>query len=377
MTESLVPFSLRLDETKIESLKQKARVISAEMQADISYTDLIRNAIDDISIPFNVISIQKRPDFARFMEKESECWTETEKKEFLRTPTGLRIKESLNNTDDWKDILQIGQDMYKYWMDNYCIARKILAIDSDADDRPCYERPLSSIGAVVSMRGAVADIINEGREVPVPIFEIASNPTIEYKKVSPSSVFQALSMGIKCIQKELDINIVNALEGLLTFDKENIIDRNDENSPYVGDFKSAIKKLMSNGISPKYILMNPSIYVECQTFGKEFLGINDMSKAIETREYGSIHDARILLSSSCPASQIFVLAKPETVGILVDKSGLKIEKEISRKKLREEFVLYVSTGIYISNNWAISMIQLKGENGPMIVMGRKAMQSKL
>jgi len=64
------------------------------------------------------------------------------------------------------------------------VGRKLLLVDELPQGALArYERDVAAIAHVISRRGAVPDQIQEGEEILVPTFEIATNPTVRLSEI--------------------------------------------------------------------------------------------------------------------------------------------------------------------------------------------------
>lgn len=360
MATQTEPVSLRLEKKLIDQLKKRARKESYSRDIDVNYVDLIREAAYGIlerkSSEAIKITCEADPDM-EYMRANLEFWTTKQIEEFKATPKGVMIMDCIESGDYTKYIALFRRSVNK-WLTNKSIACKVLVHDAkpaNSDELWKVFRDVASVAHVIARRGALPDTITEGDEFIVPKFEVCSFPTIREADLKPHNLISMMSGAARAIQKEIDTNVINALEATALHRKNQII-----HTPTLTktDFTKAIAEITQHRDIPNYIVVHPKIYVEMRSFNDFIVG-PPLKTALENEDYGTLYGIPILMSERAPVNKILITAKPGALGVFFSYPQMNVRHEPDRKRLREGFVVNHTLGIVVVSDYLVSMIEIE------------------
>lgn len=356
-TTEATPITMRLDERVIEQLKLKARRLSFETNKDVSYVDLIREAL---GLAYGIKADDTFTDLADFCIRDDAntrgFWTQEKIEEFEASLTGQMIAQCIKD-DDYAPYVKLYKEKLKDWLHTRSLAWKLLEkTQGIKGQNHCQiDRDLASVAFVVSRRGAVPDCIMEGEQIAIPNFEICAHPTIRMSTIRPHLMFDVMVKPILAIQRELDSNVNNLLRASAETRADQVI---ESQSPNLYDIFQAFKHLAKHDLIPDRIIMHTDDYVMMRAFCS--FSAPPLKEALEKRQYGSIEGVEIAISTRCEPGTIFVTPKPNTLGVLYVPSEPTVRHYSDSGKQREAFVPTLLCGLGISNDWGIAMIAPPG-----------------
>lgn len=93
-------------------------------------------------------------------------------------------------------------------------------------------------------------------------------------------------------------------------------------------------------------------------FGKEFFDEATQREIITTGLYGRFFTADIHVSSRMPTDVVLVVASPDTVGVFPIRQDITVLPADDPIKLRLGWVIYEEVGVFIANDYSVSLIQV-------------------
>lgn len=355
------PVSLRLEKKLIDQLKKRARKESYSRDIDVNYVDLIREAAYGIleRKPTELVEIacEADPDM-EYMRANLEFWTTKQIEEFKASPKGMMIMDCIN-TGDYTKFIALFRRAINKWFINKSIACKALVHEprsAGSDEIWTVFRDLGSIAHVVARRGAIPEAISEGEEICTPKFEVCAYPSVREVELKPHNLISMIAGTSRAIQKEIDTNVINALEATAEHRQDQIVYTNYL-SP--SNFTDAIANITQHRDIPNCIIVHPKVYVQMKSFG--IVVGPPLKAALENEDYGTMHGIPIVMSERASANKILITAKPGALGVLFSYPQINVRHEPDRKKLREGFVVNHTIGIVIVSDYLVSMIEIEDE----------------
>lgn len=360
--DNSVPISLRLKDGVITELKRVARKASYERDSDVSYVDLIREAIyslyniSEASLPE---SNDKIEDFFSVLRTDRGFWTNSEIEEFERSKIGKSIKDAIDS-HDYVDFTNIFAKTVSRWVRENSIGQQILRWEKNHKFSPhnpyIIGRDVASIAHVVARRGAVPDQIVEGESIIVPSFEIAGLPSIRYPEMKANILLSMISMIGLAIQKELDTNVLKALSSAADQRKDQVIDTSNAGCISPQHFLKAFQHIAQHNVAPSSIIMHVNDYIGLKSFGSEFLNAPPLPLAIQRKDWGDIMGVKIRVSERMEPGTILVTGTPSLIGSVIREDKVSVRHIEDAKKLRHEWVVSTEVGIVIIADYLISKI---------------------
>ena len=352
-----VPITMRVSTKVIDTLKEIARQKSYETSEDISYVDLIREAIFGSFELAEDCKNDEEENTEKLIVDDSprDFWTPSEIERFNQSDIGKMISKCVES-NQYDDFVTLWKEQLDLWIKHRCIGNKILLPEKKIPGR-IYEftRDAASVAFIIPRRGAIPDSVVEGETCLIPPFQVGSYPTFRTNERSPHMLFSSMCASIKSIQKEIDSNVIKAF--LVCSDCRNQTVKGIRLEPQM--FLTAIQNVAQHGVAPAFITMSAQDYCEVHcVFGKDFLKAPNLKVALETKKYGTIWGIPIVVSERISKGSIIVSAAAKSVGVLVEMSPSTITFTDEPKRCRIGFVQTVEIGIAVSNDWAISVIEV-------------------
>jgi hypothetical protein len=347
-----IPISMRLEENIIEGLKEKARTLSFEQNKDISYTDLIKEAVmknifqksEEQNIPGNIFKQQ-------FLKKITKKWLDEEHPERLDELFRL----SLMSRNFFIEVDQYVETFF----DTYAISRRLLVMDKVPLNILHPEYSIGEIrGNVVSRRGAVPEShigylsnpseLGKKRSVTIPTFEIAVNPTFKWSLFLDKdyeTINEIINKSFCAIFEEEEANAINCFIASAESDKTKI----KVESISVENIERAknILPYAENSVMHPYTflkLKNNEDFQKCQdTYFVDLFPIT-LKKTVKA---GMLFGTNISLSNTCPKNVIVFTKDKLSNGILAVKRNPLMISSREDKKLKMGFIGFEEIGIMV------------------------------
>jgi hypothetical protein len=221
---------------------------------------------------------------------------------------------------------------------------------------PRYERDVRSTARVISRRGAVPDEIQEGEEVLVPTFEIATNPTIRLSEIKARRFYIVDRAQIKAkeaIQKEEDSNIFTAL--LAAVNAAHTVTATG-GALTLTALNQAFATIEAHDLTVAKIVMHAQRYADVRNFGKTVYDEATQREVLTSGLFGHLWTADIHVSSRMPTTTVLLLAPADYVGAFPIRQDITVLPADDPKKLRLGWVIYEEIGIVVINDYACAKI---------------------
>ena len=266
------------------------------------------------------------------------------------------IAQALDTPEGRVALAQAMVEPIRRALEYQAVGRKLLMVDELPQGAYArYEKDVRSTANVISRRGAVPDNIQEGEEVLVPTFEIATNPTIRLSEVKARRFYIVDRAQIKAkeaIQKEEDRNIFNAV--IAAAAGNTVVSTGGALS--LNALNQAFALIEQHDLTVGKIVMHALRYADVRNFGKTVYDEATQKEVLTTGLFGHLFTADIHVSSKVPTTTVFLLAPAEYVGAFPIRQDITVLPADDPKKLRLGWVIYEEVGIVIINDYATARV---------------------
>lgn len=280
---------------------------------------------------------------------------------FTKTNADLEKMEAIAQaleTDEGRVALaQAMVEPIRRALEYMAVGRKLLMLDELPQGALArYERDVRAVAWVIARRGAVPDQIQEGEEVLVPTFEIATNPQVRLSEIKARRFYIVDRAQIKAkeaIQKEEDTNIFNAL--LAAVDGAHTVLATG-GALTLSALNQAFATVESHDLTVAKIVMHAQRYADVRNWGKTVYDEATQREVLTSGLFGHIWTADIHVSSRMPTNTVLVLAPADYVGAFPVRQDITVLPADDPKKLRLGWVIYEEIGIVVINNYACAKV---------------------
>jgi hypothetical protein len=269
------------------------------------------------------------------------------------------IAQALNTEEGRTALAQAMVEPIRRALEYQAVGRKLLMVDELPQGAlPRYERDVRSLAFVISRRGAVPDEIQEGEEVLVPTFEIATNPTIRMSEIKARRFYIVDRAQIKAkeaIQKEEDTNIFNAL--LAAVNAAHTVTATG-GALTLTALNQAFATIEQHDLTVAKIVMHAQRYADVRNFGKTVYDEATQREVLTSGLFGHLWTADIHVSSRMPTATVLLLAPADYVGAFPIRQDITVLPADDPKKLRLGWVIYEEIGIVVINDYAVAKVSV-------------------
>ena len=267
------------------------------------------------------------------------------------------IAQALETEEGRVALAQAMVEPIRRALEYQAVGRKLLLVDELPQGALArYERDVRSTAFVISRRGAVPDGIQEGEEILVPTFEIATNPTIRLSEIKARRFYIVDRAQIKAkeaIQKEEDSNIFNAL--LAAVNLAHTVTATG-GALTLTALNQAFATIESHDLTVAKIIMHAQRYADVRNFGKTVYDEATQREVLTSGLFGHLWTADIHVSSRMPTGTVLLLAPADYVGAFPIRQDITVLPADDPKKLRLGWIVYEEVGICVINDYAVAKI---------------------
>ena len=269
------------------------------------------------------------------------------------------IAQALETDEGRVALAQAMVEPIRRALEYQAVGRKLLMVDELPQGALArYERDVRSVARVISRRGAVPDEIQEGEEVLVPTFEIATNPQVRLSEIKARRFYIVDRAQIKAkeaIQKEEDTNIFNAL--LATVNAAHTVTATG-GALTLTALNQAFATIEAHDLTVAKIVMHAQRYADVRNFGKTVYDEATQREVLTSGLFGHLWTADIHVSSRMPTTTVLLLAPADYVGAFPIRQDITVLPADDPKKLRLGWVIYEEIGIVIINDYAVARVNV-------------------
>lgn len=267
------------------------------------------------------------------------------------------IAQALDTDEGRVALAQAMVEPIRRALEYQAVGRKLLMVDELPQGALArYERDVRSVAHVISRRGAVPDEIQEGEEVLVPTFEIATNPQVRLAEIKARRFYIVDRAQIKAkeaIQKEEDTNIFNAL--LASVNAAHTVTATG-GALTVTALNQAFATIEQHDLTVAKILMHAQRYADVRNFGKTVYDEATQREVLTSGLFGHLWTADIHVSSRMPTNTVLLTAPADYVGAFPIRQDITVLPADDPKKLRLGWVIYEEVGIVVINDYSVAKI---------------------
>lgn len=271
----------------------------------------------------------------------------------------LLIAQALETDEGRVALAQAMVEPIRRALEYQAVGRKLLMVDELPQGALArYERDVRSTAHVISRRGGVPDEIQEGEEVLVPTFEIATNPQIRLSEIKARRFYIVDRAQIKAkeaIQKEEDTNIFTAL--LASVNAAHTVTATG-GALTLTALNQAFATIEAHDLTVAKIVMHAQRYADVRNFGKTVYDEATQREVLTSGLFGHLWTADIHVSSRMPTTTVLLLAPADYVGAFPIRQDITVLPADDPKKLRLGWVIYEEIGIVIINDYAVARVNV-------------------
>lgn len=236
------------------------------------------------------------------------------------------------------------------------IGRKLLMVDELPQGAlPRYERDIAAKSYVIGKRGRVPDSVIEGEELFIPVFEIASNPTIRLNEIRQRRYYivdRAQVRAKDSLIRQEDVEVFKAVN--FATPTEHAISVAGSLQPE--NINLALTLIEEHELIGAKVVLHPQRYKDIRVWGKDFFDEATQRDVLMTGLYGHIYTADIHVSTMVPKNGVYVLAPAQFVGAMPVRQDVTVLPADDPKLLRLGWVVFEEIGVGVINDYAISRI---------------------
>jgi hypothetical protein len=358
------PVTVRFNDNDLEKLKDIARCTSFQNNEDYSYSDLIRDAVQKY-----ISDIPNSPNLSTEEHETSNIMSPLQHTESTVSDMSGEDLLDLCGLNFNNPICRVLKKDFESKIKLESIARKVLALDECPQGGVLvYGKKMLENIHILSRRGAVPDLIDEGEEFNAEIFEIAANPTVRINTICHekwNSLKETTKTAGEVIILEEDMNLINLFYYAAKADKSITFIPDID----IKHIDSIINKTVVNNFIPHNIIMSGVTYDILKAKHKsnggdpcwQFLLSNSTTETRSTLA-GKYRDATIMITPRA-YNNIYLVNKNCKTGTFSTPPFNDISVMLSdeTKKIRVGLIYCISLGMFVvSGN--VSVIELSDEN---------------
>jgi hypothetical protein len=269
------------------------------------------------------------------------------------------IAQALETDEGRTALAQAMVEPIRRALEYQAVGRKLLMVDELPQGALArYERDVRATAHVISRRGGVPDAIQEGEEVLVPTFEIATNPQVRLSEIKARRFYiidRAQIKAKEAIQKEEDVNIFNAILGAVLASHTVTA---TGGALTLTALNQAFATIESHDLTVAKIVMHAQRYADVRNFGKTVYDEATSREVLTSGLFGHLWTADIHVSSKMPTDTVMLLAPADYVGAFPIRQDITVLPADDPKRLRLGWVIYEEIGIVVINDYAVARINV-------------------
>lgn len=375
--KEMTPISMRLNEASISALKKEARKLSFNQDKDVSYVDLIREAVG--MYISNVQPNSNRADVVDSIIVDTDSYRTDNYK--LLTSHDLSSLESLNDLSDEDKLEMFGligfgpvngpvRKLIDEVLNKKSVARAVLELNSSSEPK-LYKRDVDQVIATIARRGAVPDMIQEGEDFIVPTFEIACNPSLRIVEILSDLTRKLITVAdsaADALLKEESSNFIALLDASCVF-RENSLKCDGEN--YVRNLYEGYKFSLRHGHQPTNIVMSPETFISLTNHCGEKTSNWELKSLVDdATDAGHFYGAKIRITNRCSPENVYFLA--DKAGVFINKLPVHVLLASDPRKLRGGLIAWVEIGMFVRDTMVSRIVCGTPKEEEITYMGAKS-----
>lgn len=197
---------------------------------------------------------------------------------------------------------------------------------------PIYDKDPEVAAFVISEEGESVQMRLDSRRVLVPLFEIATLPTIALTQVQERRfdiIDRALDKAKSQIQAAEDDKVFQILDAVATTGYDNIPGQQNPDIPVVAPIDShaladAFARIERHDLQVARIYINATDFADFRKFGRDVLDIETQAVLRQTGLLGVMYGAQIISSRLVPAGTVYLCTTPDLFGRIPVRTELTV-----------------------------------------------------
>jgi len=240
------------------------------------------------------------------------------------------------------------------------VARKAFLIDDLPDGAlPVYDKDPDIPAYMVAEDGDSIETQVKSTRVSVPMFELASYPTIPFTQVKERR-FDIVSRIKKKARDELFREEDKTLFALMT----SAGDSNTTNTSHavsvasfgIDTMADQYAVVESHGLRVDKVFMNPKQVPVFRKAGRDYLDFETQRELLRTGFLGTLYGAQIFTSVEVPVGRVFLVTEPEYFGVLPVRIDLTVIPADDPARRRFGWSIFENIGATIHNEKGLQQI---------------------
>lgn len=275
----------------------------------------------------------------------------------------MLVAQALESSEGRVALAQAMVEPIRRALEYQAVGRKLIMVDELPQGAlPRYEKDVRQTSQVISRRGAVPRGITEGEEILVPLFEIATHPTIRLSEVKARRFFIVDRAQIKAkesLQKTEDTLIFAAIHAAI--DGDHTV-TSTGGALSITALNQAFASVELHDLIIGKVVMHPLRYADVRNWGKTVYDEATTKEVLTTGLFGHIWTADIHVSSRMSTTEVFVLAPAEYLGAMPIRQDITVIPADEPRVLRLGWVIYEEIGIVIINPYAAAKVTVSSSS---------------
>ena len=252
------------------------------------------------------------------------------------------------------------QEPLRKLRDYQAIGRKAMLIDELPDGAlPIYDRDVDTPAYVVGEEGESVQKVVKATRLLVPIFELASNPTVPFTQVKERR-FDIVARIKKKSKDELfrkeDNIIFSALEAAGANNTVNSQVSVAAASFGMDDMATAFSQVETHGHRVDKVFMNAQEYRYFRNAGRDYIDFETQRELLRTGYLGLLWGAQIFMSPEITAGKIILTAEPEYIGVVPVRIDLTVIPADQPTLRQFGWSVFEAIGVGIHNEYGLQTI---------------------
>lgn len=269
----------------------------------------------------------------------------------------ILIAQSLESEGGRVALAQAMVEPIRRALEYQAVGRKLLLVDELPQGAYArYEKDVRATAFVISRRGGVPQLIEEGEEILVPTFEIATHPTVRLSEVKARRFFIVDRAQIKAkeaIAKVEDTEIFRVINAAIDGD-HTVVSTGGALS--ITALNQAFGLVEQHDLTVGKVVCHAFRYIDIRNWGKTVYDEATTRQVLTTGLFGHIWTADIHVSSRMATDTVFVLAPPEYLGAMPIRQDITVLPADDPSRIRLGWVIYEEVGFVVVNSYACAKV---------------------
>lgn len=238
------------------------------------------------------------------------------------------------------------------------VGRKTFLVEQLPDGAlPIYDKDPDVTAYVIGEEGESIQAVQKPRRVIIPLFEIASLPTIPITQIKERRfdlIERAQQLGKSQIQAAEDERVFSILDAVATTGFDSIPGSVNPDLQVIAPISQAVladafAEVEKHDLRVARIYMNAKDYSDIRKFGREILDIESQATLLNTGLQATLWGAQIIVSRLVPAGFVYICTEPELFGRIPVRTELTVLSADNPAQRRIGFSIFENLGIGCHN----------------------------